>query len=65
MILDEKYEFCLYTDSQIIVLDVEDCILRYSIDDISVEYVMIRFFEINVVAEECLDIEKDFELETR
>jgi hypothetical protein len=65
MILDEKYEICLYTNSQIIVLDVENCILRYSIDDISVEYVMIRFFEINVVAEECFDIEKNFELEAK
>jgi hypothetical protein len=55
----------LYTNSQIIILDVEGCIVRYSISDISVEYVMIRFFEIDVVAEECLDIERDFELEAR
>ncbi len=60
MILDEKHEICLNANSQIIILDAEDCILRYSIDDIFVEYVMICFVEINVVAEKCLDINENF-----
>jgi hypothetical protein len=60
MILREKHEICLNANSQIIILDAEDCILRDSISDISVEYVMIRFVEINVVAEECLHINENF-----
>jgi hypothetical protein len=65
MILDEKHEICLNANSQIIILDVEKCVLRDSITDISVQYVMIRFVEINVIAEKCLDIERDFEVESR
>jgi hypothetical protein len=65
MILDEQYEVCLYTHLQIIILGVEGCILRYSIDDIFMKYVMIRFLEINVVAEECLDIDENFWAESR
>jgi hypothetical protein len=60
MILDEQHKICLNANSQIVILDAEDCILRDSISDISVKYVMIRFVEINVIAEKCLDIEKDF-----
>ncbi len=65
MILDEQHEVCLYTNSQIIILDAENCILRDSISHIFVEYVMICFFEINVVAEKCLDIDRNFWVESR
>ncbi len=54
---------CLNANSQIIILDVENCILKDSI--IVVEYMMICFFKINIIAEKCLDIDEYFEVESK